>query len=298
MALTFLAGTISCGTTRMPASASSENAAPRPSSPSVREEPEAFRDTAGPTAPPGSPRGEAIRVRVEQVGQEPRRALRQQFSAGARQVQSIRGETEITVPSTKRSLTLEGRRTARILDVTSDGTARFSVEVGPLTLTTTEARPEDHGEATDSTLAQASSSGEADICGFWLDYRVDVDAAKPGALALTAKALAQAADPLPPEEVGSGAVWVAIRMLEDGGARVEQTTTYELVEANESAYRARVVRIERDVDGHEPGAESRGEVFHQMDWLFPDMDLVQRSVARTPDGERVEIRSRIQLRTQ
>ena len=217
VALTLFAGTIACGTTRKPASASSENAAPRPSSPSVREEPEAFPDTAGPTAPAEAPRGEAVRVRVEQVGQEPRRALRLQFSAGTQQLQSIRAETRIIAPRTKQSLTLEGRRTARILDVTSDGTARFSVEVEPLTLTTTEARAEGSGQATDSTSAQASSSGEADTCGFWLNHRVNVDAAKPGALALTATALAQAADPLPPEEVGSGAVWVAIRVLEGLG---------------------------------------------------------------------------------
>jgi hypothetical protein len=299
MALVFLGGTLSCAPARAPAPASAENASSGSSLTSPREERVPSRDTAGPAqTTPESPRSEAIRVRVEQVGQSPRRALRQRFASGAQQVQLIRAETRIVTRGAAQSLILEGRRTAKILDVTSDGTARFRVEVGPLTLTSTEEHVEDSGESTAAASAQASSSGEVDSCGVWLNHRVDVDAAEPGALALTAEALAQPPDPLPPEEVGSGAVWVATRARPDGGNRVERTTTYELLEAGDSAFRARAVRTERRADGREPATESRGEVFHQMDWLFPDEDLEQHSVATTPDGERVEIRSRMQLQTQ
>ncbi len=298
LALIFLGGMIRCGSSKTPTPVSAENAPSRPSPASARDEPEASQDTAGPArAEPDPSRDDDIRVRVDHVGHEPRSALRLQFAAGTQQVQLIRAETHITAAGVRRALTLEGRRTARILEVTSEGTARFSVEVGPLTLTSTEQRAEAE-ESTESTSAHANSSGEVDSCGLWLNHRVNVDAAEPGALALTATALVRAPDPLPPEAVGSGAVWVVTRAWEDGGGRVEQTTTYELLEANDSAFRARAVRRERSADGREPASESRGEVFQQLGWLFPDEEFEQRSVGTTPDGGQIEIRSRMQLLTQ
>jgi hypothetical protein len=221
-----------------------ENQAAEPAA----EEATKAAEEAAPEQPPEAPPGIEAPVDVESpptvelvdAGQEPKKALRTTFEAGAKQSLRVKADWTIStiygpmlaVESTMPSLTYELE--TEVKESTAAGT-RFALRVKKISVEAGEKVKPAQVEAVKKSvpsLEGAKGAFSIDARGMVGELTLDVPADAPLIVHDMVDQLEQAVRlcslPLPEEPVGKGATWTASQVIDQRTAQIRQTTAYTL----------------------------------------------------------------------
>ncbi|MBN2191949.1 MAG: hypothetical protein JW751_03970 [Polyangiaceae bacterium] len=188
----------------------------------------------------------AVSVALMAPGKPPRSRLRHRFTVGAEQRLAVRTTTRLGFVAEAPAMGTEQYVEIRVAALDGAGRATLSVVTSATHPVSLDPAPMGVAQEPSETRALVTSRG---LVSF---------EEKTGSGGVGAWRISDLVEPLPREEVGVGAHWVARRDREEDGAVIEETTAYELVELGADRLLLRLDRQQRPLPRLAPGLAPGG----------------------------------------
>jgi hypothetical protein len=223
------------------------------------------------------PAGGQPDIKLLDPGQEPRRVIRHSFKKGTAQKLSMTSATRVSGASLPLpSMSLDAPIVAKILEINSDGDARFTYTAGPFKTQTSGGSPMGAllgGGGQGSMPEKVAGWGWITPQGVVREQHV-TEGAKDG------DAPMETGDPFPADPIGTGARWEVRTLVTEKGEQFIQTSSYELLSFDGKTAKTKLQRVQQPLgDSPDPIAESSGELVYKLGQVYPTGTLsMQRAI--------------------